>query len=131
LLAVYGALLTATALFLLGGIVHLWTASVLWPIVSRDALLGDRGAKQMRGSNSHFTGYVVAAVLGAIGGGLVVAFTMRVIPNLMTEMMNRMMSGMMQNMMSRMQAEGVDPEEMCRRMMAQFAQGGEVAAQEA
>lgn len=85
----------------------------------------------MRDSNSHLRGYVVAAVLGAISGGLVVAFTMRVIPNLMSGMMNRIMSGMMQNMMSRMQAEGVDPEEMCRRMMAQFAQDGEGIAQEA
>ena len=62
--------------------------------------MGDTGS---RGKS-----YVLAALLGAIGGGLVVALGTRAIP----KMMSNMMSGMMQNMMSRMSEGGCDPAEM-------------------
>ena len=52
--------------------------------------------------------HALAGLLGAIGGGLVVAFATRAIP----KMMSQMMSGMMQNMMSNMDEAGCDPAEM-------------------
>jgi hypothetical protein len=49
-------------------------------------------------------GYILAALVGAIGGGLVVTLATRAIPG--------MMSKMMQNMMSNMEACGGNPAEM-------------------
>jgi hypothetical protein len=54
------------------------------------------------------TNYVVAILLGAIGGGLFVALATKAIPKMMTQMM----SEMMQNMMSHMSESGCDPSEM-------------------
>ena len=48
--------------------------------------------------------YAVVFGLGAVGGGLLIAWATGAIP--------KMMSGMMEKMMSRMQAEGCDPKEM-------------------
>jgi biopolymer transport protein ExbB/TolQ len=48
--------------------------------------------------------YILATVLCAIAGGLVVAIATKAIPR----MMSRMMSGMMKNMMSQMR-EGSSP----------------------
>jgi hypothetical protein len=63
----------------------------------------------MRNKGSHSRGYVLAAALGAIGGGLVVAIATNAIPR----MMSQMMSGMMQNMMACMGGEdGFNPAEM-------------------
>ncbi len=53
---------------------------------------------------SRSSGYVLAAALGAVGGGLFVALATRAIP--------RMMAGMMQNMMAQMKASGCNPAEM-------------------
>ena len=52
-------------------------------------------------------GYVLAAAVGAIAGGLLVALSTKAIP----KMMSQMMSGMMQNMMGRMRKESCAPEE--------------------
>ena len=46
-------------------------------------------------------GYILAAALGIIGGGAIVAIATKAIP--------RMMSGMMQNMMARMAEGGCNP----------------------
>ena len=43
----------------------------------------------------------LAVVIGAVGGGLLVAIATRALP--------RLMSGMMQNMMAQMKKEGVNP----------------------
>ena len=51
---------------------------------------------------------VSAALLGAVGGGIIVALATRALP----KMMSQMMSGMMQNMMSQMGEAGCDPAEM-------------------
>jgi len=67
-----------------------------------------RGNTKMRNTSSHNKGYVLVAVLGAIGGGLIVALATRAIP----KMMSQMMSGMMQNMMARMGEGGCNPAEM-------------------
>ena len=54
-------------------------------------------------------GYLLTAFVGAIAGGLVVAFATRAIP----KMMSQMMEGMMQNVMAQMGGEGAcDPSEM-------------------
>jgi hypothetical protein len=52
--------------------------------------------------------YLLAASLGALGGGIFVALATRAIPR----MMSQMMSGMMRNMMSQMGEAGCDPAEM-------------------
>ena len=49
-------------------------------------------------------GYVLAAAMGVIGGGLFVALATKAIPNLM--------SRMMQNMMAHMGENGFSPENM-------------------
>lgn len=46
-------------------------------------------------------GYILAAALGAIGGGAIVAIATKAIP--------RMMSGMMRNMMTKMAEGGCNP----------------------
>ena len=48
-------------------------------------------------------GYALAVILGAIGGGLLVAIGVKAIPRLMT--------GMMQNMMKEMRKNGLNPGE--------------------
>jgi hypothetical protein len=53
-------------------------------------------------------GYLLVALLAALGGGLAVAVVTRAIP----AMMSRMMSEMMKNMMACMGENGLDPEEM-------------------
>jgi len=52
--------------------------------------------------------YAAAFLLGAFGGGLLVAMATKAIPKMMTQIM----SGMMQNMMSHMSESGCDPSEM-------------------
>jgi hypothetical protein len=49
--------------------------------------------------------YIVAASLGAIGGGLIVAIATRAIP----KMMSKIMAGMMQNMMAQMSERECEP----------------------
>ena len=51
---------------------------------------------------------ILAAGLGALGGGLVVAIATRAIPKVMSQMM----SGMMRNMMAQMGEGGCKPAEM-------------------
>jgi hypothetical protein len=57
---------------------------------------------------SHRARCVLAALLGAVGGGLLVAFATRAIPRLMSEMIPKMMQGMMEQM----GADGCDPMDM-------------------
>jgi len=66
-----------------------------------------------RRSSSGWGHITLAAFLGVIGGAVAVTIATDVIP----KVMSRLMSGMMQNMMGRMREEGVDPAEMCQRMM--------------
>jgi len=57
--------------------------------------------------DSRKAGYVLAALLGAVAGGLVAILGTRALP----KMMSQIMSGMMQNMMTAMGEEGCDPSE--------------------
>ena len=62
----------------------------------------------MHDTGFHKGRFVLAAVLGAIGGGLIVALATKAIPRMMSEMMPRMM----QNMMAHMGEGGFNPAEM-------------------
>ena len=62
------------------------------------------GKIKMNNTHSPMQGYALAVLLGAIGGGLLVAIATKAIP--------KMMSGMMQNMMMQMQKNGFNPGEM-------------------
>ncbi len=72
----------------------------------------------MKDLTPNYRGYIIAAVLGAVGGGFIVALATRAIPKIMSQMM----AGMMQNMMAQMKEEGRNPVEMCQQMMAKFAE---------
>ena len=52
----------------------------------------------MGSSESPVKGYLYAAIIGAVGAGLLALFTTKAIP----KMTSQMMSNMMKNMMSRM-----------------------------
>jgi len=57
--------------------------------------------------NSKSKGYILSAMLGALGGGLAVIFVTRTIPR----MTSRIMAGMMQDMMAQMRESGCSPSE--------------------
>ena len=61
----------------------------------------------MDSTDSKTKNYILAASLGAIGGGVLVAVATKAIPRMMTQIM----SGMMRNMMAQMGDEGCDPRE--------------------
>jgi len=67
----------------------------------------------MRKTNSQTSLYLISALLGAIGGGILVIAATKAIPT----MLSNMMSGMMRNMMppfggTQMGACGCNPKEM-------------------
>ncbi len=55
--------------------------------------------------DSQIKGYILAAGLGAIGGGLVMAMITKAIP----KMMSKIMAGMMANMMAQMGDDKCNP----------------------
>jgi hypothetical protein len=61
----------------------------------------------MEKSGSRFVGYLLAAALGAVAGGLAVAIGSKALPT----MMSRMMATAMENMRMQMGGEGCDPAE--------------------
>lgn len=62
----------------------------------------------MRQNNTQLGPYLISALLGAIGGGLLVLIATKAIPT----MMANMMSAMMGKMMSQMGAGGCNPQVM-------------------
>jgi hypothetical protein len=62
----------------------------------------------MADTRSTSSGYVLAALFGAVAGGISVLVLTRAIPNILS----RIMPTMMQNMMTQMGVEGCDPEDM-------------------
>jgi len=67
----------------------------------------------MQNQNSDRRSYVIAALLGALGGGLIVLWATKAIP----KMMSQLMANMMDNMREQMSQCGCNPAEMCARMM--------------
>ena len=59
----------------------------------------------MTGKPSGLRNVALAAVLGAIGGGVLVAVATRAVPKIM----GQMMAGMIRNMMAQMEQCGLDP----------------------
>jgi hypothetical protein len=57
--------------------------------------------------SSNSKGYILAAGLGALGGGVVALLVTRALPR----MMSRLMAGMMQNMIAQMREGGCSPSE--------------------
>lgn len=66
--------------------------------------------------------YLATLIIGAVIGGVVVAVATKAIPRIMSQLMAQMMAEMPQRMMDQMRAEGLEPAEMCQRMMANFKQ---------
>ena len=64
--------------------------------------------------------YLIAMIVGAVVGGIVVAVATKALPRIMSQLMAQMMAEMPQRMMDQMRAEGLEPAEMCLRMMANF-----------
>ena len=56
--------------------------------------------------------HILAAVLGALVGSVLILVATRAIP--------KIMSRMMENMMARMESGEFEPPEMCREMMAKY-----------
>jgi hypothetical protein len=71
-------------------------------------MVGLRRMRRMGRINTQTRKTILAAFVGAVGGGIVVAVATRAIP----KMMSQMMSEMMRNMMSQMGEGGCDPAEM-------------------
>jgi hypothetical protein len=67
---------------------------------------------------SPLKGYLLAAMIGAVGGGLLVALATKAVPIAMS----KMMSGMMLQMMGQIRKNGFDPTEMCKKVMKGFAE---------
>ncbi len=61
-----------------------------------------------RNNDKKFGGYILAVILGALGGGFLVAAVTKAIP----KMMSKMMAGMMENMMAQMGEGDCDPVDM-------------------
>ena len=59
-------------------------------------------------SDSNIRGYLITTVAGAVGGGLLVLFTTKAFP----KMMSQVISNVMKNMMSQMGEGSCNPEEM-------------------
>ena len=62
----------------------------------------------MSDSKPAYKGYLLAAALGAFGGGVLVAVVTKAIPRMFSQMGGAMMA----NMMAQMQASGCDPSEL-------------------
>ncbi len=82
----------------------------------------------MRNSSPSRRGYILAAVVGALGGGIAVTLMTKAIPKLMSQIMAEMMSKMPHLMMDHMKREGFDPAEMCQQMRKLFNEPDESLA---
>jgi hypothetical protein len=76
----------------------------------------------MRNPNTPQRGFILAAVIGALGGSIFVVLATKAIPRLMSQIIAEMMSKMPQLMLARMKSEGFDPAEICRQMRTRFTE---------
>jgi hypothetical protein len=79
----------------------------------------------MRNSSTSKQGYILVAVVGALGGCIAATLVTKAIPRLMSQFMAEMMSKMPHLMLDHMKREGFDPAEMCIRMRQLFAEPAE------
>lgn len=64
----------------------------------------------MEKPGSQSLGYLLAASLGALGGGILVVYSTRAIPKMMSRMVEQMMPNMMKNMQQKMKDGGCSPD---------------------
>ena len=76
----------------------------------------------MRNSRSSKRGYVLIAIVSALGGGIAVTLVTKAIPRLVSQIMAEMMSKMPHLMLEHMKSEGFDPAEMCQQMRNLFSE---------
>ncbi len=76
----------------------------------------------MRNSGSSKRGYILVAVVSALGGGIAVALVTKAIPRLVSQILNEMMSKVPRLMTEHMKSEGFDPAEMCQQMRKLFSE---------
>ena len=69
---------------------------------TKDNQTRQKGTIHMDKTNSRYSGHVLAAALGALGGGLIMLWATKAVP----KMMSQMMAGMTQNMMAQMKENG-------------------------
>jgi len=62
--------------------------------------------------------HITSVLLGALGGGILVLVATKAIPT----MLSSLISAMMGKMISRMEACSCNPQEVCQKMMAAFAE---------
>ncbi len=84
----------------------------------------------MRNSNTSRRGYILVAIVSALGGGIAVTLVTKAIPRLVSQIMAEMMSKMPRLMAEHMKSEGFNPAEMCARMSKVFAELDEHQAAE-
>jgi hypothetical protein len=75
---------------------------------ARNGYPGQEGVIKMDNTGAPARQYLLVAILGAVGGGLLVALVTKALPKMMSELM----SGMMQNMMGQMRKSSSSPAEM-------------------
>ncbi len=76
----------------------------------------------MRNSNTSKRGYILVAVVSALGGGIAVTLLTKAIPRLVSQIMAEMMSKMPHLMLDHMKSEGFDPAQMCQQMKKLFSE---------
>ena len=80
------------------------------------------GVTDMRNTHSSKRGYVLVAVISALGGSIAVTLVTKAIPRLVSQIMAEMMSKMPHLMLDHMKSEGFDPAEMCQQMKKLFSE---------
>ncbi len=76
----------------------------------------------MHNSNTSLRGYILVAVVSALGSGIAVALVTKAIPRLVSQIMAEMMSKMPHLMFDHMKSEGFDPAQMCQQMKKLFSE---------
>jgi hypothetical protein len=79
----------------------------------------------MCNSNTPKRGYILAAVIGALGGSIFVVLVTKAIPRLLPQIMAEVMSKMPKLMTTQMKREGFDPAAMCQCMKTLFNEHSE------
>ncbi len=82
----------------------------------------------MHNSSPSRRGYILVAVVSALGGGNAVAVVTKAIPRLVSQIMAEMMGKMPHLMLDHMKSEGFDPAQMCQQMKKLFSEPDQPSA---